>query len=73
MKPTAPEICVEVLSPGNTGAEMREKRQLCFDAGAREVWVCGLDGTLRFFSRDAAAPMLASRSCPQFPKQIELD
>ena len=35
--PKAPEICVEVLSPSNTDAEIREKTALYFDAGAKEV------------------------------------
>jgi Uma2 family endonuclease len=60
----APEICVEVLSPSNTCAEMTEKRALYFEAGAREVWFCGLDGTLEFYTPELSA---ASRLCPQFP------
>src|SRR2546421_6806689 len=32
----APEICVEVLSPRNTKAEIQEKMLLYFDAGAKE-------------------------------------
>jgi Uma2 family endonuclease len=39
----APEICVEVLSPSNSPAELNEKRALYFEAGAHEVWICGLD------------------------------
>jgi len=46
---TAPEICVEVLSPNNTESEMRLKRQLYFDAGAFEVWLCQPDGSMEFF------------------------
>src|SRR5216117_2179435 len=38
--PLAPEICVEVLSPSNTEAEIQEKMALYLDAGAKEVWVC---------------------------------
>lgn len=30
---------VEVLSPSNTNAEMRDKRKLCLENGAREFWV----------------------------------
>ena len=33
--PVAPEICVEVLSPTNTEAEMETKRALYFKAGSR--------------------------------------
>jgi Uma2 family endonuclease len=63
----APEICVEVLSPSNSPAEMSEKRALYFAAGAREVWLCGLDGKLAFY-----IPALAEKSmlCPQFPAQL---
>src|SRR5215475_10325524 len=32
----APEICVEILSPSNTQAEIDEKMALYFDAGATE-------------------------------------
>ena len=68
---TAPEICVEVLSPSNTTSEMREKRQLYFEAGAREVWICDQSGALRFFtSATAAEPTSASLLCPGFPGQV---
>lgn len=70
--PRAPEICVEVLSPSNTEAEIQEKMVLYFDAGAQEVWVCSASGALSFFGPGAAAPRSASELCPQFPKQIEL-
>src|SRR6201987_6118503 len=46
----APEICAEVLSPSNTTAEIDQKRALYFDAGAIEVWICKLDGSISFFS-----------------------
>src|SRR6266446_7821541 len=45
----APEICVEVISPGNTRVEMAEKKALYFGAGAREVWFCEGDGRMTFF------------------------
>jgi Uma2 family endonuclease len=66
----APDICVEVLSPGNTEAEIREKVALYFDAGAREVWLCAASGVMEFVAADG--PKQASALCPQFPKQIEL-
>ena len=68
----APEICVEVLSPSNTEAEMREKMALYFDAGAREVWLCSSSGAMSFLSPGTARPLNASELCPQFPRQIEL-
>src|SRR5438045_2433327 len=47
--PRCPEICVEVLSPRNTRSEIEEKKQLYFDAGAREVWLCSQTGAITFF------------------------
>ena len=70
--PRAPEICVEVLSPSNTDAEIQEKIALYFDAGAQEVWVCSASGAVSFFGPGAAHTRNASEICPQFPKQIEL-
>ena len=37
--PGAPEICVEVLSPSNTAAQMSEKAAAYLEAGASEVWL----------------------------------
>lgn len=64
----APEVCVEVISPSNSRAELEEKRQLYFDAGAQEVWFCNDDGTMEFFTPagDAANSLLA----PSFPASI---
>jgi Uma2 family endonuclease len=68
--PSAPEICVEVLSPGNTEAETREKTRLYFDAGATEVWICALDDRMRFLGPTDSSPLQRSRLCPQFPPQV---
>ena len=68
----APEICVEVLSPDNTAAEMREKTALYFDAGAKEVWHCSKAGKMTFFVADRIAPLAKSKLCPDFPSQINL-
>jgi Uma2 family endonuclease len=35
----APDLAVEVLSPGNTAAEMRDKMADYFRAGCRVVWI----------------------------------
>jgi len=70
--PRSPEICVEVLSPSNTKAEIDEKKALYFDAGAKEVWICAKSGVMSFFSLEAPASTGASRLCPKFPKRIEL-
>lgn len=70
--PRAPELCVEVMSPSNTQAEIQEKMALYFDAGAEEVWLCSASGTMSFFRAGTAAPMRASKLCPQFPQQVTL-
>jgi Uma2 family endonuclease len=58
----APEICVEVRSPGNSTTEMDEKRALYFAAGSREVWIVGTKGEISFY-----VPEPAERSiiCPE--------
>lgn len=65
----APEICVEILSPSNTRGEIEEKKQLYFDAGAKEFWLCGEEGSMSFSTRDATLP--ASILCPEFPSKID--
>ena len=42
--PQAPELCVEIMSPSNTWAEMHMKAGLYLKAGAKEVWIEPLDG-----------------------------
>jgi Uma2 family endonuclease len=68
----APEICVEVLSPSNTAAEIREKMALYFEAGAREVWICNQDGTIHFHSNGNPDIQQQSELCPNFPTRIDL-
>jgi Uma2 family endonuclease len=70
--PKSPEICVEVLSPSNTEAEIREKMALYFDAGAREVWLCANSRAMSFVGPGTSQPMRASELCPEFPGHIEL-
>ncbi len=70
--PKAPEICVEVLSPSNTEAEMKEKMALYFDAGAQEVWFCSESGAMSFLGPGTDLRLDTSKICPQFPKQVEL-
>jgi hypothetical protein len=69
--PRSPELCVEVLSPGNTQAKVQEKVALYSDAGAREVWLCGASGAMRFLTSATRRPVKGSQLCPEFPKQIE--
>lgn len=67
----APEICAEVLSPSNSPAEIQEKMALYFDAGALEVWTCGLAGEMSFFGLGSAR-LEQSLLCPEFPAKLEL-
>ncbi len=67
---TAPEICVEIISPSNMLEEQMHKGSLYLQAGAEEFWLCNELGDVRFF--DAAGPLERSRLCPEFPAKIEL-
>ena len=68
----APEICVEVLSPGNTSAEMREKKALYFASGAQEVWFCDNRGKMTFFPNANSSSEALSSVCPDFPQKVDL-
>jgi Uma2 family endonuclease len=63
----APEVCVEVISPSNSEEEIAEKMALYFDAGASEVWICGIFGKMTFFG---PTPLERSILFPEFPDQI---
>lgn len=63
----APEICVEVLSPSNTAAEMALKQQAFIGAGAVEFWVVAEDGRLTV--HDARGAVAASR----YAVELKLD
>ncbi|MEM8945817.1 MAG: Uma2 family endonuclease [Planctomycetota bacterium] len=67
--PRAPELCVEVVSPSNSRAEMEEKIQLYLDRSAREVWLCSEAGTVEFF--DATGAVDESQLFAGFPTQIK--
>jgi Uma2 family endonuclease len=69
----APEICVEVVSPGNTRQEMESMRELYFAAGAEEVWFCDPKGALHFFLKgNEASAAKASALCPSMPKRVKV-
>jgi Uma2 family endonuclease len=48
--PKAPEICVEVVSPGNSKAEIEEKIRLYLEKGALEVWIVDEYSKTSFFT-----------------------
>jgi len=47
--PSAPEICIEVASPGNTRKWLLEKAAAYLAAGAVEVILVELDGRIRYY------------------------
>ncbi len=67
---SAPEICVEILSPSNQPEEMMHKGDLYLQAGAEEFWLCDEKGAMRFF--DANGKLEQSRLCPGFPARVEI-
>ena len=66
----APEICVEILSAANTPEEMDRKKELYFQAGAVECWLCDESGRMRFFNQ--SGELVSSNLCPAFPHKIEI-
>jgi Uma2 family endonuclease len=67
--PKAPEICVEIISPSNTNEEIKAKSNLYFEQGAHEVWLCNLEGAMRFLNANES--LERSRLVPEFPPQLE--
>ena len=65
---TAPEICVEVVSISNTNKEMKEKRKLYFEQGAKEVWICDEYGNVSFY--DENGKLEQSQMFPDFPLKV---
>lgn len=64
-----PEICIEVISPSNTKSEIQDKKRLYFEAGAKEVWLCNIDGEVKFY-RDNDIETSKSKLFPDFPDSI---
>jgi Uma2 family endonuclease len=64
----APEICVEVVSISNSPREMKQKRKLYFEQGAKEVWLCDENGNMQFF--DEEGELTKSIWFPDFPSNI---
>ena len=64
----APTICIEVMSPSNSQAEMTDKAALYFTHGAREVWILDGSGQMRFY--DAQGARADSAILPDFPADL---
>jgi Uma2 family endonuclease len=73
----SPELVIEVLSPSNTKAEIREKAALYLSTGAQEFWVVDPKRqTVTVASRDADPIVYATGDCiplPMFGSRIEVD
>jgi len=69
--PVAPELCIEVMSPGNTKAQQLRKKELYLEAGAQEVWICSEQGDAEFY--DATGRQPQSMLVPGFPRCIDPD
>lgn len=54
--PKAPEICVEVVSPRNTKAEIKHKVELYLAKGALEVWVVSSNKEISFYTNAGQIP-----------------
>lgn len=67
---TAPEVCIEIVSPSNSSEEMREKKALYLAKGAKEVWVCSETGALSFFN--LTGEVKQSELFPRFPGELKL-
>ena len=52
----APEICVEIISPSNVGAELDERKAAYLAAGAKKVWLVSEDGAIRYFGAAGEKP-----------------
>ena len=66
----APEICVEIFTPGDPPEERTHKAHLYLEAGATEYWTCNELGAMQF--RNADGSLEQSQLCPEFPANIEI-
>ncbi len=64
--PNAPEICVEIVSPSNSVAELQEKTRAYLAAGAKEVWQVSEKGAVRYYD------LLGDRSASAFAVIVSL-
>jgi hypothetical protein len=54
--PSAPELCIEMLSRLNSRAQMLDKVTAYLAAGAQEVWLVNENGSLEILSTDGVQP-----------------
>jgi Uma2 family endonuclease len=68
--PFVPDVCVEVLSPGNSRAQITMKTGAYLRGGAREVIVVGLKGEIRFFGAEGTREASALGLRFQLPPEL---
>jgi Uma2 family endonuclease len=68
--PFAPAICAEVLSPGNTRAEIEMKKGAYLRGGAREVIVVGVSGEVEFFGPEGKRMTSALGFTLHLPREV---
>ena len=66
----APELVVEVLSPGNRKPEMNHKIQGYLKSGVKEVVVIGLTGTIEYVRQDGIHPTSLFNLTLALPSQL---
>lgn len=67
----SPEVVIEILSPSNSLREMLEKKELYFARRAQEFWICGSDGSMRFFN--CCEELTESSLIANFPKRMDIN
>nr|CAX83876.1 conserved uncharacterized protein [uncultured bacterium] len=66
--PSAPEICVEVVSPSNNDRQLQWKMALYFARGAQECWLVYETGEVRFY--DTRGELTQSTLCAAIPSRL---
>ena len=66
----APELCVEIISPSNSAAEMDEKKALYFARGCEEFWLCDSEGNMKFYKN--TGELEHSLIFGEFPDRVEM-
>jgi len=66
----SPELCIEIISPSNTKAEMNEKKELYFARGCLEFWLCDASGNMKFYKN--TGELENSLLFNKFPHKVKL-
>ena len=66
----APEICMEVISPGNSLQQIQKKGRLYLQAEALEFWICDEKQKISFYNK--TGEQSHSLLFPDFPRTIKL-